>query len=151
MFSPFFPPSQQIINTSKHLFPSTKADVESLLNYSLSKKRYATQISPEARHNRTNNPRTHKPSYSSSTPTASITPRLSLTPSIEGIEMGDREMNRISTQPQVDRQPSMRSNMSFKALHLSPSQVSLTRSKSLNIQSSLKHSPSCRKNKNTFN
>jgi hypothetical protein len=136
---------QQIINTSKHLFPSSKNDVESLLNYSLSRKRYATQIPPEARHYRPNNPRTHKPSESTN---ASITPRLSMTPSAEGIEMGVQETNRISAQPQVDRNASMRS---FRALHLSPSQASLTRSKSLNIQSTLKHSPSCRLSKKFVN
>jgi hypothetical protein len=135
---------QQIVNTSKHLFPSSKTDVENLLNYSLSRKCYATQIPPETRHYRPNNPSTHRPSISN-------TPRLSLTPSADGNQKDSREMNRISTHLQVDRQESMRSNKSFKALHLSPSQASLTRSKSLNIQSTLKHSPSCRLSKKIAN
>lgn len=145
-----------MINTSKHLFPSTKADVESLLNYSLNKKRYCTEIPPEARHRQHTIPipRTHKTSFSNSISTTnnSITPRLSLTPSdAEGMEMSRRVTNQISTLTQVERQPSMKSTLSFKALQLSPSQTSLTRSKSLNIQSTMKHSPNCRLNKNFLN
>lgn len=142
----FMRSSQQIINTSKHLFPTTKADVESLLNYSLNKKRYSTQIPPEARHYRPTLavPRLQKPSFLSSTSNNSIAPNLSLTPSFtEGFEMNQRVTNRIT----VERQPSTRSNKSFIPLHLSPSQASLTRSKSLNIQSTMKHSPNCRLNK----
>lgn len=132
--------TQQIINTSKHLFPSTKADVESLLNYSLNKKRYATQIPPEERH--------YGHAASAQRPRRlSLQPRLSLTPSAaDGMEM-----NRFLTFPQVERQPSTRSNKSFRALRLCPSQASLTRSVSLNIQSTMKHSPNCRLNKKVLN
>lgn len=139
---------QQIINTSKHLFPSTKADVESLLNYSLNKKRYSTEIPPEARHYRASIsvPRIHKQSYSSSTSNNSAGPRLSLVPTdAYGLEMDRRVPNRNSLMPNVERRPSTR--RSFVALNLSPSQASLTRSKSLNIQSTIKHSPNCRLNK----
>lgn len=130
---------KQIINTSMHLFPSKKADVESLLNYSLNKTRYSTQIPPEARHQYTiSAPRTHKPSYSSD---IFITPRLSSAPSdAVGIEMSFQQTNRISPMPHEDR------HSSFRDLQLSPSPsaASLTRSKSLNIQSTIKHSPNCR-------
>lgn len=146
---------QQIINTSKHLFPTTKADVESLLNYSLNKKRYASQIPPEARHYRQpiSAPRTHKPSNSSSSSTNdSISPRLSLAPSdAGGFEMYRQNRNRILTVTQVERHPSTLSAKSLRPLHLCPSQASLMRSKSLNIQSTIKHSPNCRLNRKVLN
>lgn len=143
-----FPVLQQIINTSKHLFPSTKADIESLLNYSLNKKSYSTQIPPEARHQYLiSTPRAHKTSFASN---ISITPRLSLAPSdAVGIELSLLRVNQISPIPLVEQNSCMQSNRSFKALELSPSPsaASLTRSKSLNIQSTVKHLPNCRLNK----
>lgn len=140
---------QQIINTSKHLFPTTKADVESLLNYSLNKKRYATQISPEDRHYRQPVPAAlvHQSSHSTSSTDSYLTPRPSLADADGGLEMCRRDTHRISTFTQVERQPSTRSTNSFRALQLCPSQASLTRSKSLTLQSTMKHSPNCRLNK----
>lgn len=141
------PALQQIVQTSKHLFPSTKADVESLLNYSLNKKRYCSEIPPEARHQQCSLPRIHKLSVSSHTTNSSSTPRMSL---LEGIEMKQRERNQI-TLAAIERHPSTRSARSCRTLPLSPSQTSLARSKSLNIQSTMKHSPNCRLNKKLSN
>lgn len=154
---------QQIIGTSKNYFPSTKADVENLLNYSLTQKRYSTQIQQEARHYHRASliaqpsaaitiPRKHKESISSLTPyNSSVTPRLSLTTSeADAIEMNYR-LSQPSTSSKPMRNPSTRSSRSAKVLHLCPSQASITRSKSLNIQSSIKHSPNCRHNKKVNN
>ncbi|CRK98163.1 CLUMA_CG011529, isoform A [Clunio marinus] len=129
--------SSEIIHTSKHLFPSSKIDVETLLNYSLNKKRYSTQITPEAHYKSSLS--TFGPRKQSVTSNSSNTPRLSLVSSLaEGFEM--KRLERHTT-------PQMEHETSFKTLHLSPSQNSLTRSKSLNIQSAMKHSPNCRLNK----
>lgn len=142
------------VNTSQRYFPSTKADIENLLSYSLNKKQYGTQIPKEGRHYKLQSisvPRPSRQSISSLNPSLhlSITPRMSLTPSdYDGIQMG-RKHSQTSMQLHLptDRRPSFLSIQECRELQSSPSQSSLTRSKSMTFKPCIKHSPNCQHNK----
>lgn len=154
-FSPFslFLFLKPTVNTSQRYFPSTKADIENLLSYSLNKKQYGTQVPKDSRHYKLQSisvPRPSRQSISSFNPSLhlSITPRMSLTPSdFDGIQMG-RKCSQNSMQLNLpDRRPSFLSIQECRELQLSPSQSSLTRSKSMTFKPCIKHSPSCQHNK----
>lgn len=142
------------VNTSQRYFPSTKADIENLLSYSLNKKQYGTQIPKEGRHYKLQSisvPRPSRQSISSFNPSLhlTITPRMSLTPSdYDGIQMG-RKYSQTSMQLHLptDRRPSFLSIQECRELQSSPSQSSLTRSKSMTFKPCIKHSPNCQHNK----
>ncbi|CAO1403380.1 unnamed protein product [Diamesa tonsa] len=147
-------PKEPTVNTSQRYFPSTKADIENLLSYSLNKKQYGTQIPKEGRHYKLQSisvPRPSRQSISSFNPSLhlTITPRMSLTPSdYDGIQMG-RKHSQTSMQLHLptDRRPSFLSIQESRELQSSASQSSLTRSKSMTFKPCIKHSPNCQHNK----
>ncbi|CAO1391437.1 unnamed protein product [Diamesa hyperborea] len=147
-------PNRPTVNTSQRYFPSTKADIENLLSYSLNKKQYGTQIPKEGRHYKLQSisvPRPSRQSISSFNPSLhlTITPRMSLTPSdYDGIQMG-RKHSQTSMQLHLptDRRPSFLSIQESRELQSSASQSSLTRSKSMTFKPCIKHSPNCQHNK----
>lgn len=107
-----------------------------LLLHSLSQRRYSSEIPRESRHYRIH-------SFSSMLPNASVTPRLSLTPSeLVVIEIGRRNSHHsMHLHFNTSRRPS--AAIPIKKIK---SELSLTRSQSMMLKPLVKHSPDCKDN-----